>query len=90
MVLLAYRHGPRACELVDLDWSQADFKAALLRVRPPSMLFREGIVGQSLRNPRFCEFGGSVEAQAALLLDHSNNLFPSLAPPRCPPWRGSP
>jgi integrase len=33
MMLLAYRHGLRACELVDLEWSQADFKAALLRVR---------------------------------------------------------
>jgi integrase len=33
MVLLAYRHGLRACELVDLEWSQIDFKAAVLHVR---------------------------------------------------------
>jgi integrase len=33
MVLLAYRHGLRACELVDLEWSQVDFKAAVLHVR---------------------------------------------------------
>jgi integrase len=31
--LLAYRHGLRACELVDLEWSQVDFKAAVLHVR---------------------------------------------------------
>jgi integrase len=33
MILLAYRHGLRACELVDLEWSQIDFKAAVLHVR---------------------------------------------------------
>jgi type 1 fimbriae regulatory protein FimB/type 1 fimbriae regulatory protein FimE len=33
MILLAYRHGLRACELVDLEWSQVDFKAAVLHVR---------------------------------------------------------
>jgi integrase len=33
MVLLAYRHGLRACELVDLEWSQVDIKAAVLHVR---------------------------------------------------------
>jgi integrase len=33
MVLLAYRHGLRACELVDLEWSQIDFKASVLHVR---------------------------------------------------------
>jgi integrase len=33
MVLLAYRHGLRACELVDLEWSQVDLEAAALHVR---------------------------------------------------------
>jgi site-specific recombinase XerD len=33
MVLVAYRHGLRASELVDLRWEQVDFKAALLNVR---------------------------------------------------------
>jgi site-specific recombinase XerD len=33
MVLLAYRHGLRAAEVVDLRWEQVDFKEALLRVR---------------------------------------------------------
>jgi integrase len=33
MILLAFRHGPRAIELVDLEWSQVDFKAAVLHVR---------------------------------------------------------
>src|SRR5579863_1781080 len=33
MVLVAYRHGLRASELVDLRWEQVDFKTATLHVR---------------------------------------------------------
>jgi integrase len=33
MVLLAFRHGLRAGELVDLRWEQVDFKTASLHVR---------------------------------------------------------
>jgi integrase len=33
MVLLAYRHGFRAAEVVDLSWEQIDFKTAILHVR---------------------------------------------------------
>jgi site-specific recombinase XerD len=33
MILLAYRHGLRASELVDLRWDQVDFDAAVLHVR---------------------------------------------------------
>ena len=33
MILLAYRHGLRASELVDLRWDQVDFNGALLHVR---------------------------------------------------------
>jgi site-specific recombinase XerD len=33
MILLAYRHGLRASELVDLCWDQVDFDAAVLHVR---------------------------------------------------------
>jgi integrase len=33
MILLAFRHGLFACELVDLEWSRVDFKAAVLHVR---------------------------------------------------------
>jgi len=32
MVLLAYRHGLRAAEVVDLRWEQVDFKSATLSV----------------------------------------------------------
>jgi integrase len=32
-ILVAYRHGLRAAELVDLQWSQVDFRAATLHVR---------------------------------------------------------
>jgi len=33
MILLAYRHGLRAAELVDLRWEQVDFRTAALHVR---------------------------------------------------------
>jgi len=33
MVLVAYRHGLRASELVDLRWDQVEFKTATLHVR---------------------------------------------------------
>ena len=33
MVLVAYRHGLRASELVDLRWEQVDFKTGTLQVR---------------------------------------------------------
>jgi integrase len=33
MILIAYRHGLRASELCDLQWSQVDFNAGILRVR---------------------------------------------------------
>jgi site-specific recombinase XerD len=33
MVLVAYRHGLRVSELVDLRWEQVDFRTAALRVR---------------------------------------------------------
>ena len=33
MILMAYRHGLRAAELVDLRWEQVDFRTATLHVR---------------------------------------------------------
>jgi integrase len=33
MVLLAYRHGLRAAEVIDFRWEQVDFKAASLHIR---------------------------------------------------------
>ena len=33
LILVAYRHGLRAVELCDLEWSQVDWKAATLHVR---------------------------------------------------------
>ena len=33
MILVAYRHGLRVAELVDLRWEQIDFKSAILHVR---------------------------------------------------------
>src|SRR6266576_4397097 len=33
MILVAYRHGLRACELCDLEWSQVELTAGRLHVR---------------------------------------------------------
>jgi type 1 fimbriae regulatory protein FimB/type 1 fimbriae regulatory protein FimE len=33
MILIAYRHGLRASELIDLRWDQIDFDGAVLHVR---------------------------------------------------------
>jgi len=33
MILVAYRHGPRAAQLVDLRWDQLDLRTAPLHVR---------------------------------------------------------
>jgi type 1 fimbriae regulatory protein FimB/type 1 fimbriae regulatory protein FimE len=33
MMLIAYRHGLRACEVIDLRWDQVDFATATLHVR---------------------------------------------------------
>jgi integrase len=54
MVLVAYRHGLRAAELVDLRWDQVDFKTATLHVRrvkqgTPST---HPILGEELRSLR--------------------------------------
>ena len=54
MILVAYRHGLRASELVDLRWDQVDFQAATLHVRrikrgTPSA---HPIVGDELRSLR--------------------------------------
>jgi integrase len=51
MVLVAYRHGLRASELVDLRWNQVDFRSAALHVRrvkqgTPSV---QPIIGDELR-----------------------------------------
>jgi len=51
MVLVAYRHGLRASELVDLRWNQVDFRSAVLHVRrvkqgTPSV---HPIIGDELR-----------------------------------------
>jgi integrase len=40
MMLLAYRHGLRAAEVVDLRWEQIDFKTASLHI-PPSERARD-------------------------------------------------
>ncbi len=33
MILVAYRHGLRVSELIDLRWGQVDFRTATLHVR---------------------------------------------------------
>ena len=51
MVLVAYRHGLRASELVDLHWDQVDFRTATLHVRrvKKGMPSTHPILGDELR-----------------------------------------
>ena len=57
MILVAYRHGLRVSELVDLRWDQVDFRTATLHVRrvkqgTPST---HPIVGDELRALRWLQ-----------------------------------
>jgi integrase len=54
MVLLAYRHGLRAAEVVDLRWEQVDFKGAILGVRPRRTMAAD-------REPTLAAFYGAIE-----------------------------
>jgi integrase len=54
MILIAFRHGLRACEAVDLRWDQVDFKRAVLHVRrakggTPSVHPLSGVEMRALR-----------------------------------------
>jgi integrase len=56
MILLAYRHGLRAAELVDLRWEQIDFTAATLHPRrswrnAPKLASRAGAAGRPKYGP---------------------------------------
>ena len=44
MLLVAYRHGLRAAELVDLRWDQVDFETATLHVRRVKKVLRRRIL----------------------------------------------
>jgi integrase len=57
IILVAYRHGLRAAELVDLRWDQAGFNTATLHVRRSSMALPARIPS-SVTN--FVPFGGSI------------------------------
>jgi type 1 fimbriae regulatory protein FimB/type 1 fimbriae regulatory protein FimE len=54
MILLAYRHGLRAAEVVDLRWDQVDFKNANLHVRrvKNSLASTHPLTGRELRELR--------------------------------------
>ena len=64
MVLLAYRHGLRAAEVVDVRWKQVDFKTATLHIRrakngtpathPLSGCASSVAISGKARNPRLC------------------------------------
>jgi site-specific recombinase XerD len=49
MVLVAYRHGFRASELVDLRWDQVDFRTTNLPVRKQGSPSTHPILGDELR-----------------------------------------
>src|SRR5215813_7128830 len=58
---------------------------------PPPMLLRESVVGECLLDCRFHQLGGSGQAQATQLLDHSDSLLAcrrDVLPGRDPPHLG--
>lgn len=57
MVLLAFRHGLRAAELVDLRWDQADLENAILHVRrvKQGTPATHPLTGRELRALRRCK-----------------------------------
>ena len=61
MVLVAYRHGLRAAELVDLRWEQVDFKTATLHVRES----RKALLARTLSSGTSCgRCGGSSASRS--------------------------
>ena len=53
MILVSYRHGLRAGELVSLRWDQVDFTVAVLRVtRSKNGTASNHPIGASKRDPR--------------------------------------
>jgi integrase len=65
MVLMAYRHGLRACELVGLQWSQVDFTGAYLHVNRAKH-------GQESTHPIK---GDELRALRALRRDNPNSAY---------------
>ena len=64
MILIAYRHGLRVAELVDLRWDQIDFNQAVLHVRrvkkgTPSA---HPLTGRALRALRRLKREGAIES----------------------------
>jgi hypothetical protein len=52
MVLVTYRHGLRAAEVVDLRWDQVDFKTATLHVRRVATSYGRCVGSSANRNDR--------------------------------------
>jgi integrase len=61
MVLLAYRHGLRAAELVDLRWEQVDFKAASLHIRRARTAPRLPILSAGVKCASFAGISGKAQ-----------------------------
>jgi integrase len=63
MILVAYRHGLRAAELVDLRWDQIDFTAATLAVRRVKRGIAEHASDPRRRIARVAEAAAGARAQ---------------------------
>ena len=59
MVLISYRHGFRACELVGLRWDQVDFEGKVLHVRRAKRGSRARIRYDAMKSRRFVSLRGS-------------------------------
>src|SRR5215471_3598365 len=56
------------------DFAQ-DTLERIVGANPPPVLLRKGVVAERLLDRRFHQLGGSSEAQATQLLDHSDSLL---------------
>ena len=83
MVLVAYRHGLRVAELVDLRWDQVDFKTATLHARRVKQI-RPAPIRSSATNCARC--GGCSATRTSRHTCSHRNAMRRLAPPGLPAW----
>jgi site-specific recombinase XerD len=79
MILIAYRHGLRAAELVDLRWEQIDFNQAVLHVRrvkkgTPST---HPLTGRELRGLRRLEREAAIKSPFVFVSERASPLSPA-------------
>jgi integrase len=80
MILIGYRHGLRASELCDLQWSQVELTTGRLHVRRA----KNGSPSEARRITRLSSSG--ADARAARALSERGDADQAAANQRCRPW----